>query len=217
MNFQVRIRTDEDFARISYIKDWLDATAKGFAFEHHKPGNHHYHIYLFGLERNPDWMRRHLAKFLPDKECYAVGVTCGGNKKVKITPDGAYQYGSTKNGDSPIWYKGFTLEELAEYHEKAKEFYKPMEVTLITKEDHYVVRPDRVWERLREHVNDYGDMTVARIKSKIAVDYLNNGKAIPRSADLHRYATSLYYLNKYRKEQVGDIQIPDFALENEYS
>lgn len=217
MNFQIRLRVDENFSRIGYIKDWLDAAPKGFAFEHNKPGNHHYHVYLFGLERNPDAMRRHLAKHIPDKERYAVGVTCGGKKKIKITPEGAYQYGSTKNGDNPIWYKGWTLEELAEYHEKAKEFYKPMEVTLITKEDHYVVRPDRVWERLREHVNDYGDMTVARIKSKIAVDYLNNGKAIPRSADLHRYATSLYYLNKYRREQVGDVQIPDTALEGEYS
>lgn len=217
MNFQIRLRVDENFSRIGYIKDWLDAAPKGFAFEHNKPGNHHYHVYLFGLERNPDAMRRHLAKHISDKERYAVGVTCGGKKKIKITPEGAYQYGSTKNGDNPIWYKGWTLEELAEYHEKAKEFYKPMEVTLITKEDHYVVRPDRVWERLREHVNDYGDMTVARIKSKIAVDYLNNGKAIPRSADLHRYATSLYYLNKYRREQVGDVQIPDTALEGEYS
>lgn len=217
MNFQIRLRVDESFSRIGYIKDWLDATPKGFAFEHNKPGNHHYHIYLFGLERNPDAMRRHIAKHVPDKERYAVGVTCGGKKKIKITPEGAYQYGSTKNGDNPIWVKGFTLEELESYHKNSVDFYKPMEVTVITKEDHYVVRPDRVWERLRDRMDEYADMTVARIKSKIAADYLNNGKAIPRTADLHRYAMSLYYLNKYRKDQAGDVQIPDTALENEYS
>lgn len=217
MNFQIRIRVDESFSRIGYIQDWIESTPKGFAFEHNIPGNRHYHIYLFGLERNQDAMRKHLGKFIPDKQRYAVGVTCGGKKKIKITPEGAWQYGSTKNHHTPIWTKGFTPTELEDFSAASQEFYKPMEVTLVTKEDHYIVRPDRVWERLREHVNDYGDMTVARIKSKIAVDYLNNGKAIPRSADLHRYATSLYYLNKYRYNQVGDVLIPDTALENEYS
>lgn len=217
MNFQIRIRIDEGFSRISFIQDWLNDAEKGFAFEHNKPGNRHYHVYLFGLQRNPDAMRKHIGKFIPDKERYMVGTTCGGKKKIKITPEGAYQYGSTKNGIMPIWTKGFTLEEIEQYHNNAAEYYKPMEVTLVTKEDHYVIRPDRVWERLHSNVADYADMTVARIKSKIAVDYLNNGKAIPRSADLHRYATSLYYLNKYRKEQPGDVKIPDTALETEYS
>lgn len=217
MNIQIRLRVDEDFSRIGYIQNWLNETPRGFAFEHNKPGNHHYHIYLFGLERNPDAMRKRLAKHIPDKERYAIGETCGGKKKLKITPEGAYQYGSTKNFNSPIWFKGFSLTELEEYHKSAEEFYKPVEATLIVKEEHYVVRPDRVWERLHAKADDYSDMTIARIKSKLSVEYLNSGRAIPRPSDLHRYAMSLFYLNKYKKEQVGDVEIPDTALEEYYN
>lgn len=215
MNVQVRIRVDEDFARISYIKDWLNETPRGLAFEHNKPGNHHYHVYLFGLERNCDAMRRHLGKHLP-KECYAVGITAG-KKKVKITPEYAYQYGTTKSLNNPIWTKGFPLEELETYHKNAEKYYKvPL---LVTEKDGelpvVLYKIDRVWEKLRNAADEYQDMTIARIKSKISADYLNNGKAIPRSADLHRYAMSLFYLNKYKNEGTYD-QIPDTALEEYY-
>lgn len=215
MNIQVRIRTDESFSRISYIKDWLNETPRGLAFEHNKPGNHHYHLYLFGLERNCDAMRRHLGKHLP-KECYAVGITAG-KKKVKITPEYAYQYGTTKSLNNPIWTKGFPLEELETYHKNAEKFYKVPIVVSDTdaKLPEVIYKVDRVWEKLRDHKDEYKDMSIARIKSKISADYLNNGKAIPRSADLHRYAISLYYLNLYVGEDRHGF-VTDTALEEYY-
>lgn len=217
MSIQIRLRVDEkNISRIGYIQDWLIECQRGFAFEHDLPGNHHYHVYLFGLQRNVDAMRKHLGKFIPDKERYAVGVTCGGKKKLKITPEGAYQYGSTKNGNTPVWTKGFSPTELEQFAKDAAEFYKPVDAVKVTREDHYVVRPDRVWERLRTNADMYGNMTISRIKAVISADYLNNGKALPRQADLHRYAVSLYYLNKYKKEQAGDMEIPADALESMY-
>lgn len=216
MNFQIRIRTDASFPDISYITHWLDESPRGFAFEHNKPGNHHYHVYLFDLERNCDAMRKHLGKHLSDKQRYAVGITCGAKKKTKITPKGAYIYGTTDKLLSPIWSKGFSLEELQEYHEAAVKFYKP--VPIIAHPDdaknlpEVIYKVDRVWERLRDHREDYQGLTVKAIKSKLAADWLNNGRAVPRSADLHRYAISLYYLNKYKDEVV-----PDDALMYELS
>jgi len=215
MNFQIRIRTDEDFPNVSYIQDWLDAAQQGFAFEHNKPGNHHYHVYLFGLERNVDAMRRTIGRYLP-KECYSVGTTCGGKKRLKITEIGAYQYGTTNILLDPIWTKGFPLDVIQEYRKNAELHYKPMPVTVITREDHYVVRPDRVWERLHANAEQYGGITIKAIKSKLCAEWLNNGKAIPRPSDLHRYAVSLYYLNKYKKSQIGDTEIPDTALMEEF-
>lgn len=214
---QIRIRVDEDFSRIDYIAAWLAEAPRGFAFEHSLPNNHHYHIYLFDLQRNPDAMRKHLGKFIDDKECYAVKTTCGGKKKLKITPEGAYQYGSTKSLNTPIWFKGFTLTELEDYHKSAEKYYN-VPIVASAEDAHLpevIYKVDRVWEKLRDHADDYRDMTIARIKSKISVDYLNNGKAIPRSADLHRYAMSLFYLNKYKNEETFD-QIPDTALEEYY-
>jgi len=212
MNYQLRIRTDEGFADIVYIQDWLGSTTKGFAFEHNKPGNHHYHVYLFGLDRNADAMRKLLGRYLPGKECYIVGTTCGGKKKLKITPEGAYQYGTTKHALSPIWVKGYTPEEVTKFHEAAIVHYKPMDVVNIIREEHYVVRPDRVWERLIAKQEDYKGITIKAIKSKLCAEWLNKGKAIPRPSDLHRYAVSLYYLNKYEGAQM----IPDTALMEEF-
>lgn len=216
MNKQIRLRVDESFTDISYIQDWLNASPRGFAFEHNKPGNHHYHIYLFGLERNTDAMRKHLGKHIPDKERYSVGETCGGKKRLKITEIGAYQYGTTKDHITPVWSKGVSLQEFEEYRKNAEEHYKPVPVTVVTKEEHYVVKADRVWERLHAKADDYSGLTIKAIKSKLAAEWLNNGRAVPRTADLHRYAMSLYYLNKFKKDQVGDTMIPDTALMEEY-
>lgn len=215
MNFQIRLRVDASFSDVIYIKDWLDAAPRGFAFEHNKPDNHHYHVYLFGLERNADAMRRHLGRYL-DKQCYSVATTCGGKKRIKITPIGAYQYGTESILRLPIWSKGFPLEELQSYHENATAHYKPIPVTVVTREERYVIKADRVWERLHSKADAYGGLTVKAIKSKLAAEWLNNGRAVPRTADLHRYAISLYYLNKFKKDQVGDTEIPDTALMEEY-
>lgn len=124
VNLQIRIRTDAEWADIDFISDWINETERGFAFEHKKPGNHHYHIYVFGLERNPDAMRRHLGKHLPDKECYAISTTCGKKKKRPVEPQGAYIYGTTSALINPIWFKGFDNDEMEKFHEAAKAFYK---------------------------------------------------------------------------------------------
>jgi len=207
MNIQLRIRTDGDFAEILFIKDWVNGAFKCLAFEHDKPGNHHYHIYLFGLERNPDAMRKLLGRYL-NKECYSVSTTCGGRKLMKITQQGAWQYGTEKELKEPVFIKGFTDEEIKEMKSLAEVYYKPVEAVLVTREDHYVVRPDKVWQRLHEKVDDYKDKSVKQIKSMMCAEWLRAGKAIPRTADLHRYAMSLYMLNKFNHE------VPDSAFED---
>lgn len=124
VNLQIRIRTDVGWEQLDYIHDWLTETARGFAFEHKKPDNHHYHVYLFGLERNPDAMRRHLGKHLPDKECYAVNTQCGKKKKRPVEPQGAYTYGTTKALINHVWFKGFTNDQMELFHQVAENFYK---------------------------------------------------------------------------------------------
>lgn len=123
-NFQIRIRTDVEWEQLNYISEWLEKAARGFAFEHKKPDNHHYHVYLFGLERNDDAMRRHLGKHLPNKECYAVSKTCGKKKKRPVEPQGAYTYGTTKALINHIWFKGFTNDMMENFHHTAKDFHK---------------------------------------------------------------------------------------------
>lgn len=123
-NYQIRIRTDVEWEQLDYIAEWLQIAKAGFAFEHKKPDNHHYHIYLFGLERNDDAMRRHLGKHLPSKECYAVSRQCGKKKKRPIEPQGAYTYGTTQALISQIWFKGFSNDEMEKFHQVAKDFYK---------------------------------------------------------------------------------------------
>lgn len=123
-NFQVRIRTDVAWEQLDYISDWLKETARGFCFEHRKPDNHHYHVYLFGLERNGDAMRRHLGKHLPNKECYAVSTMCGKKKKRPVEPQGAYTYGTTKALINPQWFKGFTNDMMENFHQVAVDFHK---------------------------------------------------------------------------------------------
>lgn len=122
MNLQIRIRTDVAYEDLAYISDWLGEAKSGYAFEHNVPGNHHYHVYLFGLERNPDAMRRYLGKHLPTKECYAVSTTCGKSKS-KVEPTGAYIYGTTHLLLDPIWEKGFTEEEMIKFRLAAVKFY----------------------------------------------------------------------------------------------
>lgn len=214
MDCQLRIRVDESFSRIEYIKDWLDVAPRGFAFEHNKPGNRHYHLYLFGIERDVDAMRKRLAKHLP-KEHYAVGKTCGGKLKLKISFAGAWQYGTTKDAHTPIWHKGFTVEEMESYAKTASNYYRPHPIVARPEDANLpevIIRADRVWERLFAHKEEYGNLTIKAIKSKLAVDWLNQGRAVPRSADLHRYSISLYYLNKFRDHPY----IPDNALMEEY-
>lgn len=226
MDFQIRIRTNEHFNDIEYIKDWLDACQSGFAFVHNKPNNHHYHIYLFGLQRDPDAMRRKLGKHLPNKECYAVGRTAG-KKKEPISQMIAYQYGTEEQLADPVWSKGIE-DKIEAMKFNAESFYKQKaerdnrrkevvtEILVINQEK---VKPDRVWENLMteliENPTKYDGKAVHQIKSMISVSYLNRLKAIPRPSDLHRYAVSLYYINKHGLHQ-NDGKIPEDELDNEY-
>lgn len=227
MDFQIRIRTDASFSECVYLQEWLDAARAGFAFNHNKPGNNHYHIYLFGLDRKPDSLRKTLGKYLPTKECYSVGTTAG-KKREPIDPRIAYQYGTEKTLTPPVWTKGYDEQVLERYRFSSEAFYRQQErvhtarnevvteVMVVTEEK---VKTDRVWERLIEDVirnpEKYENKAVHRIKSMIAVSYLNNLKAIPRNADLHRYATSIYHIVRHGMHR-QEHKIPDDALDREY-
>lgn len=208
MNYQIRLRVDKEFSDIEYIKDWLDITQKGFAFLHDKEDNHHYHIYLFGINREADSLRKTLLRYTQDKQAYSVKTTAG-KRKDKILPVLAWQYATEAQALNPVWVKGFDKEAIDSFVTNASTYYEleaaKQTMTGVTHEDHYIVRPDRVWERLSLHKDKYKDKTVKQIKSMMCAEWLNNGKAIPRSADLHRYAVSLYMANKY-------VEVPDDAF-----
>jgi len=229
MNVQIRLRTSQSFNDLEYIKDWLDISPRGFAFEHEpNPDNHHYHIYLFGIPRkDPTPMRRYLGRYLPTKECYSVGITCGKEKKA-IVDKLAYQYGTTDKLLDPVWSKGFSKEELYKFEIEAAAHYKQKEdrqnrnkqvVTEILVINEEKLKPDRVWERLMmeliENPTKYDGKSVHQIKSMISVEYLRKLKAIPRPSDLHRYAVSLFHIVKY-EAHIKEAEIPDDALESEY-
>lgn len=212
---------------MEYIKHWLEACQSGFAFEH-KPtdDNHHYHIYLFGLDRKPDPMRKYLGKYLPNKTCYSVGITAGKNKE-PISPMIAWQYGTTEKLLEPVWVKG--IDKVEQYTLSAEAFYSQMRqrqerrkqvVTEILVVNEDKIRPDRVWERLMseliENPNKYEGKQVHQIKSMISCEYLRKLKAIPRPSDLHRYAVSLYHISKHGLHVNENAVLEDDALDGEY-
>lgn len=229
MDFQIRLRTDELFSNIVYIQHWLDAAREGFAFNHNKPGNNHYHIYLFGLDRKPDPMRKYLAKYLPNKESYSVKTTAGKNKE-PIKAHIAYQYGTEAEAREPVWIKGYSDQDIEVFKFDAACFYDQMAkrqerkkqvVTEILVLNEEKVKPDRVWENLMneliERPDMYDDKAVPHIKSMIAASYLRKLKAVPRPSDLHRYAVSLYYIVRHDLHRSEHATIPEMALLEEYS
>lgn len=214
MHIQLRIRDDLPWAELSkYLEVWTQKAASGFAFHHDLPGNSHYHVYLFDIEITKQAIRERLAKRYGDRQ-FSVMTTCGGKKKMQITPILAYQYGTTKDLLEPVWVK-INEMDLAEYKSKAQKYYyfssnEYTPATLITREEKVVVKTDKVWEKLLDQKETFKDKSIKQIKSSICADYLNNGKAIPRGCDLHRYAVSLFILCKYEEEVI----VPDFAMEN---
>lgn len=227
MNFQIRIRTDEVFAKLDYIRQWLDECREGFAFEHDKPGNHHFHIYLFGLDRQPDPMRKHLFKHLKDKTLYSVKTSAGkpGAKSVEITKNHAWVYASApESNPMEVWYK-LNQGEFArdQYRAEAVEYYTKKvlpERNTVYIEEHIIPKSDKTWEKLLEGIssrhNIYDTKTVPQIKSMIAVSYLRQLRAVPRPSDLHRYAVSLFYITKHNLINEKSI-IEDDALMPEYN
>lgn len=211
---QIRIRTDMPFSEIMCIQNWLQTAPSGFAFNHAKEGNNHYHIYLFDFPTQPDSLRKTLHNYYQKTE-FSVSTTAGKSKE-KILPILAWQYATEDKLLKPVWTKGFSEENLSAFTTHATDYYESMKkelgpLTLVTKHDHYVVRPDRIWERLYAKHKDYQHLSLAQIKSKIATEWLNAGKAMPRPSDLHRYAMSLKWLNKYQGKE-----IPEFAMQEEF-
>lgn len=208
-DFQIRIR-DDDYERVKEAMEFY-YTDRRMIFNHKLPGNNHYHIYLFGLYRNADAIRERLRRLGYPKTDYAVSVTAG-KRKEKIDPQLAYQYAINPVSNPVIIdIKGFSDDELTEFKAKADRYYNPPIV--VHPADgvlpEVVYKVDRVWERLKNNVEDYNGLTVKSIKSKIGAQWINEGKAMPRPSDLHRYAVSLYMLNKYK-----DGVVPDNALED---
>lgn len=212
MNYQLRIRDDLPWAELSkYLEVWTTKAVSGFAFQHDLSGNNHYHIYLFQIEMSKQGFRDRLAKRYGSRE-FSVKTTCGGIKKMPITPILAYQYGTTKELLNPVWVK-LEKEDLEKYKSNANRHYyfdvkNINETTLITREEKVVIRDDKVWKKLLDNKERYSGKSIAQIKSAICADWLNDGKAIPRGCDLQRYAVSLFMKCKY-----PDI-VPEEALEN---
>lgn len=204
--YQIRVRTDEKFDEIKPIQDWLQLTGAGFAFHHNKPNNNHYHIYLFDLDRDDDSLRKTLGRYYR-KQDYSVKKTAG-KERAYIVPCFAWQYATTEQYLEPVWIKGFTPKQEQEFRDMAHVHYdtvnQPQEVVNVVREEHYIVRPDRVWERLVDNRDKYDGLNVKQIKSKLVAEWLNAGKAMPRPSDLHRYAVSLYLRQKYKDGEVPD-------------
>lgn len=227
MNFQIRIR-DGDYHRVMGVLDsYIDEAEKVLVFAHNPPkevfgtivyNNQHHHIYFFNLNKTDAGIRKYLGSYY-SKESFAVKKTAGGKKALELTPAGAYQYATTEKLIDPEYTKGFEDHQLEEFRLRAEFYYrKPGEPTpkqhgdtIVVVREETVVKQDKVWIRLLDNKEKYRSKTVAQIKSSIAADWLNQGKALPRQCDLHRYALSLYYILKYEGE------VPEDALETVYS
>lgn len=217
------------FESLVFIQDYLSQALLGFAFEHNKPGNHHYHIYLFGVNTKADSIRKTLGKYMPAKTDFAVSTTAG-PKRLPLDPKIAYQY--AKNPDSyptRVWVKGLDDITLEKFEFDAGVFYNELEkhrkskaqkITEILVLKEQVAKPDHTWERLITELMDnpdmYVNMTLTQVKSKIAVSYLRQLKAVPRTADLHRYALSLLRISQHNLHK-GEDKISDTALVLDYA
>lgn len=203
-DFQIRIRDDDEKRVMEAIEFYL--TDRHMVFNHKLVGNNHYHIYIFGLYRNADAIRERLKRLGYKKEQYAVSVTAG-KKKEKIDAEKAYTYALNPDSNPVVVaIKGFSDAELEQFESYKKRYYeKPI---VVQPSDgilpEVVFKVDRVWERLKANQDDYIGLSVKAIKSKIAAQWLNDGKAMPRPSDLHRYAVSIYLNLKYQATGVPD-------------
>lgn len=215
---QIRLRVPRWEDVVQYIGDYIMAADRCFAFNHNLPDNNHYHVYLFDIDTQPDSIRKKLHRYLP-KQNYSVSTTAG-KEKLPITPLKAYQYGTTKDLIEPCFFNGYEQTDIDVFKDSAVAHYgqpqTPLTVTQVIREEHHNIKPDRVWERLVDQIDKYKDKSVKQIKSMIAAQWINDGKAIPRPSDLHRYAISIHYRLKYFNKD-WEYQVPDWALEGEYA
>lgn len=186
-------------------------------FRHNKIENDHHHVYLFSLPRTEQAIRKYIGHYY-SKEKFSVKKTCGGNARLPITVEGAYQYGTEDTLTDPVYLKGFTQDHLDMLKLRAEAYYKPVserkmehgDTIVVTREIHHE-RQDKVWNRLVDNIEKYKDKHIWQIKSMISAEWLNSGKALPRQCDLHRYAVSIYWRLKYES-----VEVPDDALESLY-
>lgn len=230
VNCQIRIRTETRFDDIEYVKGWLLGCLSGFAFEHDKEGNHHYHIYLFGIEIKPDSIRKTLGKYLP-KQNYSVKTMAGPKNDIPLDPMVAWQYASAPDSNPQlVWIRGIDESQKERYIFGATAFYEQQEnnrrranevVTNILVLNEEKTKVDRTWQRLMTELIEtpglYNDKTIPQIKAKIAASYLRQLKAVPRPSDLHRYAVSLFYIVKHNLHTDPDAPLLDSALYEEYA
>lgn len=215
---QIRISLPVDDA-VKLIDDYIVRCDKVLAFEHEADedvSRTHSHFYLFALplRRPDDAVRDHLRKHLGKTE-YMVGLTAGKAKR-ELTPEKAYQYGTTSSLLVPRITKGFDTEEIKDFAADAAKFYAPRhERVLIIHETEQ--KPDNVWtyfyEKMLRSDPDIQTWDVPKFKKWIMADYLNRCKPIPRSADLTRYAFSLWMLRKHNdKKDNTEILAEDIPL-----
>lgn len=196
---------------LELLRDYIEQSARVLIFLHEK-GDHnkkgskiertHCHVYLFDLphQRPDDAVREHIGKYsgLP-KSDYSCKTTCGKMKK-GITPEGAYVYGTTKFLKDPSLVKGFEDHHVQLYKELAEKHYAPKEEQDSPLVVIQQVRPDLVWQRFFEKMvreppdSEMKNWGQSDFKKWIMADYLNRFKPIPRTADLNRYAFSLWML-----------------------
>lgn len=219
------------FASLEFIVAYLNACVQGFAFEHDKVDNHHYHIYLFGIDVTADGIRKTLARYMPSKETYSVATTAGGSKRLPLDPRIAYQYAKNpESNPTRVWSKGFDAATLERFEFGATAFYEQQEnirkdkqkvLTEILVINNEKIKVDRTWERLCNELIEtpkkYEGYGIPQIKSSIATAYLRQLKAVPRPSDLHRYAVSLYYIAKNGLHTSDGANIGDMELLEEYT
>lgn len=220
-NIQIRLKTEKYEDVVQHVGDYIVNADSSFVFNHNLPDNNHYHIYLFETDIKPDSIRKKLARYYK-KTSYAVSTTCG-KKKKPIEPKGAYIYGTTEELLDPVHYTGYTETDMSLFKDIAVIYYnKSVETPLrtgdhiIVKEDHFITKADKTWEKLVENIDKYKEKTIKQIKSMIAAQWINEGKAIPRPSDCHRYAVSIHYRLKYFNKD-WNFEVPEWALEGEYA
>jgi len=216
--FQIRITRPYAEAE-TLMRRYLAKARIAFAFQHEpdeEVNRLHTHFYMFDLDRDRksiwDFLNRSGLKGNGD---FSISQTAG-KKKLPLSVKYAWGYGTKPELLRPEWVSGMTEEQRESCETFAKIFHNTIKDAEIPKElvrvEVNVEKKDNVWEKLKENLPKYKNKRLCQIKSMICAEWLNNGKAMPRGADLHRYALSLYVLAKYEDEEV-----PEWALESEFS
>lgn len=222
-NIQIRVHHDDWSYIHTLIDDYLFNCSKALVFRHTEAKRGHFHIYFIDISTQAQSVRKKFKNYFKGNEDFSVSTTCGKDKR-KITLEGAYIYGTTKELIEPIYTKGISEPDLLNLAVNAKQFYErlktkadtPLEITLI-KTHELITKTDHVWERLLDLFTQQSEKTenysIVEIKKWIIADYLNRSKPIPRMADLNRYSYSLFHMKKNSTENkftIDNIKLPEF-------